>query len=826
MTDSNPFQWLQDNLATTSAIANAGAHLRADRGERYGSASMHLAMNAYNQLNEPGEVEKLGELVSAISGQPGVAAARMKLLLQQVPVLREAPVYSAPNAISDLPQILATAYFGRVACANFSAEEGSNYQTFLHRMQWLQLKVRETWNRDDMANIDAVISAGATKGFTLEPRILQRLQHAGGDLMPTPSSVVAAVGVGMPQPPSNRAYPLGDERFLNYVKGIDTALWKSGRLVVPPSTSTTNTRYLTHMRTFLTDTADRLALGVLPCDRVPIVSPWYATTVLAVRQYAAAVSRAVSENADRPIESPVDLTLFSLMSMAAQKGDDMPCPTDTLFSAKSKSMYTKSEAQDGPWWVLLRATLSGISPQDAAEVSRRLMLVPDNLAETVQTAALMCVMMHTQTGQAIIGYKIPKAEGIDAFPVAKRLLKVRDPVCGQNALDMVMATYSGTADLTRLASNDLAFTDVARQGEAWSQELEARVDAADLEALPSREVPVQVSHDEISARFCAALRAVGMQWLANEDAAATNGDEAPAPGDLSQAEAWRTLERIGTAQASQHCKEWMCVAFDFARALEERMQKQAQPPLIASPIDYKSANAIGSRISARDDEAYMRMHFRMQAEHALHNARRGGMWGKGHQLILAAWVSCAAPSTAALDRKEHGLRLFARVISETTMDEGAGLLPTGWREAVERRGDDSVIECALQFERALHARNAQTDAMQEAMPMLPRSSAMRVHVCGIASGPARFDAAIVPTLDTQSATALSRLRKHTAVASQQNEVLVSTTPFTHGCAVAVVGVPPPSDEVAVEMPRLVEQKWNGRNALLERLAAFRSAGKQ
>lgn len=816
MSNRNSLEWLNDNIILASTMAKAGVPLKVDENQRYGSSSMHLAMIVYTELNNAASLNAMRGVVDGVShSNPDTAARHIKELVHSVPILLQAPIYTVPNQLSELPQILATAYFGRTADASFSAADGSPYSSFLHRLQWLQLKVRESWNRDEMDTFDAVIDAGAKKAFRIEPRILQRLQVRSADLLPTPSAVVAAVGVALPTNAGDNAYPLGHTSFLNFVRGIDAALYATDRSVLPLTASTVQSKFLTHMRHFLYDTASQLELGILPCDQVPIVSPWYATTVMAVRQYATAVAHTVSARAcEQTIETADDVTLFSLMAMAAQNDDDMPSPTSTLFNARSKSMYKKSEAQDGPWWTLLRATLSGITTHEAAHVAQRMAALPESIASVTQTAALFCVLMHTQTGMAIVGHKQRnadglQADGLEAYPIAKKLLYAVDPICGQNALDLVMATYSGTADLDRLATNDLAFSDVGRIEDAWSHEMEMRADCGVVLEPAEIVTKPMVEHPEIVANFCSAMRSLGLQWLRMDQ---------DAPGDglgLTASAARRTLESIGTVQSSQHCKEWMSMSFDFARALEQGIENRKEPPLIASPIDHTSPNATGSRSSARDDEAYLRLHFRLQTENALHNARRSGMWSRENQLILAAWVACPPVDGVG------AVRMFARVVTEAAMDDGAALLPVGWREAAERRGDDSVVLSALEFERALHERNTMAkDDGAHVMPMLPKHSTARAHAAAIATGPKRFCEKTVPALDGQTATAMSILKKAVADEAAQDDVAVSATPFLHGVAVSVIAVPIAQINVP-EPQRLVPIVWPGKSALLARLAAFR-----
>ena len=208
------------------------------------------------------------------------------------------------------------------------------------------------------------------------------------------------------------------------------------------------------------------------------------------------------------------------MSIAAGADSSVPETMESIFNTKSKSMYSKTDSQDGQWWTLLRTTLSATTVAEAYAVGANLIKINDTaieandegIAAACQNAALLCVLMHTQTGMAIVGLGDPSnTNSIDSYPVARLLLTASDPVCGQNALDLIMATYSGTCDLERLASNDLAFTAIDRQEEAWTKEVMSRVEQG-VFAGETHETPEQISNDNVATKFCAALRAVGIEW--------------------------------------------------------------------------------------------------------------------------------------------------------------------------------------------------------------------------------------------------------------------------------------------------------------------------
>jgi len=821
-----PLLWLQENLQGASAIAKAGPVIRSDVDTRYGSASTHFAMVSHDRLDDTEVLKVFGAICDGVAGTPAQAKKALLALTKQVPMLLEASTYAAVNGIQDLPQILACGYYGRVACPNFKATEGTPYATFLKRMQWLQLKVIEATNRGAIKQFDQVLDEGEKTEFKLDERIQQRLRNAGRDLLPTPAAVIAAVGIGCQSSPN--VYPIHRTPFVNYVRGVNAAFWESGRSFVQPTTATKQVLYLVHARAFLADAADQLALSVLPCDRSPIVAPWYASTVLGARAYAATLVYVLTEKEASPISTNVEFTQFSLLSIAAGADSSVPDTMDSLFNSKSKSMYTKTDAQDGPWWTLLRTTLSGTTVGEAYAVGANISKVVDvaiqandtAIVSTCQNAALLCVLMHTQTGMAIIGLGDAAANDIAAFPVAQLLLTAQDPVCGQNALDLIMSTYSGTCDLERLASNDLAFTAIDRQEEAWTREVMSRVEAG-VFAGEHHDPPVEVSNDRVAAKFCTALRAVGLEWarkIRETDADGTAVQEIKCGGHattLWAADVERTLQRIGTCQSAQHSDEWMRASFDIAKVMERNREWAGEPALIESPIEYKAPNAVCTRADAQKDEAYLRMHFRMQAEHALHNARRGGLWTPNNTLVLAAWLSTT-----------DGVKLFARALTE---HETTGqLYKPGWREDVERSGVDSVVDTALEFERALHTRNVHAAANGQSMPTISKHSSLRSRSSAIANGPLRFEESVVGALDDKTKAALSRLRELSTNLVAHEKIKVSAIPFMHGCSVAVIALPPPeavAATLAEKQSRLVEQRWPGRDVLLKRLAQFKDTAR-
>ena len=468
-------KWLEQNLRFAGYTARAGPATKAN-GERYGSASCHLAMALYDVFTDNASegvdgapLNDLRRLMGTI-GHQSAAVARKQLqeLVTAVPALLEAPLFAAPSGMHELPQILAAAWYARVKTEGFIPE----YERFLQRMHWLLLTVQAEWASDqsrDVVDLDRVLEqigdVQNTDELELRDSIKTRLHKTGRLLLPTPAAIVAAVGV-------TNETPVGaQDALVAFVRGVHEAFVKPGAgLTEAKADSPLQAQYLLHLNTFLADAAPQLATAVLPCDRTPIVAPWYASIVLATRTYAHALAIAL---AVPKVEDPtgVMFTLFSLETLAAEGVEEMLSPDvpeerrplalrpmRALFSARSKSMYTCAPTQGGPWWVLLRATLSGLTTEQADDLAQKLLVVARTMPHVARNVAMLCVLMHTQTGMRVVGARTERgSRELANFPVAALIARVKDPSNGQTPLDVLMTTVSGTSDLPSLASDDLAF---------------------------------------------------------------------------------------------------------------------------------------------------------------------------------------------------------------------------------------------------------------------------------------------------------------------------------------------------------------------------------
>ena len=894
-------KWLEQNLRFAGYTARAGPATKAN-GERYGSASCHLAMALYDVFTDNASegvdgapLNDLRRLMGTI-GHQSAAVARKQLqeLVTAVPALLEAPLFAAPSGMHELPQILAAAWYARVKTEGFIPE----YERFLQRMHWLLLTVQAEWASDqsrDVVDLDRVLEqigdVQNTDELELRDSIKTRLHKTGRLLLPTPAAIVAAVGV-------TNETPVGaQDALVAFVRGVHEAFVKPGAgLTEAKADSPLQAQYLLHLNTFLADAAPQLATAVLPCDRTPIVAPWYASIVLATRTYAHALAIAL---AVPKVEDPtgVMFTLFSLETLAAEGVEEMLSPDvpeerrplalrpmRALFSARSKSMYTCAPTQGGPWWVLLRATLSGLTTEQADDLAQKLLVVARTMPHVARNVAMLCVLMHTQTGMRVVGARTERgSRELANFPVAALIARVKDPSNGQTPLDVLMTTVSGTSDLPSLASDDLAFNanGQERQERAWVQELALRVEGVTAPRPPPRSTASAAKVEQTVGNFCDAMRAIGLDWLndclreQHEVAREGEGEEgeamdADAPGEavplaiaVVDAEMLGTLCRVAQSHATLHCAPWLSAAFALACALEDFYQARdggglAEPPLIRSPQS-AAIDAI-TAADVRKDEAWLRTHFCYLAEQALHSARVGGMWAAGAHLVLVAWVSTApsAPNGPDLEADEDGVRLFARAITPHTVREvdneavDARLLTPNWRRSVEAHGWDSVVECAREFERALHARNVRAlwlhdEAIERQraiaadaevaieppalepprMPAVPPSGLERYRAAAKATGPGRLDKGGVASLDEASDVALQRFRERVQETDAHDGILVCATGYAHGAAVAVVAVP--SSEADLEHERKHRRSGKApskqaveRARLLSRLARFGS----
>jgi hypothetical protein len=325
---------------------------------------------------------------------------------------------------------------------------------------------------------------------------------------------------------------------------------------------------------------------------------------------------------------------------------------------------------------------------------------------------------------------------------------------------------------------------------------------------------------------------------------------------MTEQECRDTLARAYASQASVNHGKWLAMCFKLACRAETIHCATKAPPLISSHIDLKDVSCTKMRPDVDCDNAWLRLNFRLKAELVLNSARRGGMLTAGNHVVLVAWL--VVPPTEA---KDNGVRVFARALTEHTIAAGATvvarLVPDAdaWRKNVSRRGDDSVLVAALEFERALQAYNTQelvthwparervrtksfeavpkseaADAANVAsdplLPYVPSTSRVRQLSAAHAQGPTRLDTNHVASLDAATDVALKRFRLAATDKARIDSLFICQEPFEHGVSVAVVSSPAQVDEdlrPAREKEMKVEA-WQSteveRTKLIEKLRKF------
>ena len=863
--------WLNAEVAFATDRARVGP-IVAGANARYGSASCHFALSIHQLLDDKEKNASLVQLVEQTTGTPADAASAMKKLVRNVPLLLETDNFSAPTGLYDFVQILATAHFAR-GRTEFSAKEGTPYRVFLSRLQWLLWSLKTLWLRTNITPtvkavdflLDNVIgNAGDEDPLTIAaaaPRIFERFVLLGKDLMPTPLALVAPVGISADMP--------ADDSLHRFIEGIHTALLSEpGRTpLLTVGQYSVGAEFIIHMQHFLIDAADRLITAVLPCDRAPIVAPWYAAIVLSVRTYAHTLLQVLGKKQSPPLaDAQVDNVAFTLFVIVQLCDPDvatelgMELPAHAFCSCRSRDMYTGDSAQYGPWWVLLRAALSGISIAEAIEVAKRLVALSATQPQKARLAAFLCVCVHTQAGMAVVGYNTDGGTSISSFPVMNMMSRTQTRACRHSPIDVLLTTFSGTIDLASLASDDLAFTDISRQEEAWRVELTGEKSKSSKSVL----------HPEIVIGFCNAIKALAFDFLDVYIPGATNAelDMGAELVPLSVAEAETVLLRVGTSDATSHCCEWLQMAHAVNTKYEQFMQsRRKEPPLIKSPLLIEGTANRADHVL--QDEAFLRANFCALAEQALHGSRHAGLWTGGRHLVLMAWLSCATPQSE--DGEPFGLRVFARVITEHTIrsDDAIGqkarLLPEGWASVISERGLDSIVEAARRFERLLHFRNmdAMTDfdafsksvpekykeldaelpsvasadssappTLPPAMPCIPGHSIACDRLAAKAKGPLRFDRNVILSLDGSTTdSALEGLRLACNDKHRQASTYFCASPFLHGACVEVASFAPSIADVKYRREQMGEgsllppppERAGVHGKLLERIAEFSQA---
>lgn len=824
--------WLNKLLLSASDASRDGIRLKAS-GERYAAASMRAALELHEALKDEGKRASFDGAIAQIVANPQVAIPQF---VSEVPFMLDAERFSAPNGMFDLPHILVASYFAPRASSGFDVD------THVLLLKWLSIVLirvqtgfltREMDGQEKRAAFITRLSTVTSE--VMDARLKDRYEKTGRDLLPSPAAVIAVLG-------SDPMRAIADNSgFYVMVSALHGKLWtQSGNEAIwgPGGFGNDETamfvQYQWHMRVFLCDAAERLALSLLTCDRVPIVAPWYAMTILAARAYSMAVYSGLKGQVPA---DPVQYTAFSLVAMAA--GDPTGkiwSPARTLFDAGTKSMYLRTEAQDGPYWVLLRATLSGIDTKQATGVAKMLCAINGANPAVCATAVMLCALMRTQTAMVIFSYRESKSSDKDdlaSYTLASMAAALVDGVRGQSVFDLVMCTVSGTLDLEFLASDDLALNNAQRAITTWR----SGIGAANREQSDT-------GHASVVEDWCACMTAIGIKWYK----VLHQGESLPTVfatrymRPITRAECRDSLDRVASSHASINHGSWLAMAFKFACIAESNV---TGPPLIKSHIDL---SAIGSRAIGSDlvaDHAWLRLNLRHQAEQVLHSGRRGGMFTAGNHLVLVAWVTVPVSP----EMENNGVRIFARALTPHTVSNPYGVLyDDAWHKDGSRRGDDSIVAAAIEFERAMQEHNnnerstlyvkreegraagvaaagKETDSKptEPLLPFLPTTTRAKHLAGGYIEGPSRFNQSIVLPLDEHTDDALQRFRMAAAKPHMADTLFVCQTPYEHGVSVALVSSPAEIEEDLrpAREAKLALEQWKEpeaqRRALIERL---------
>ena len=302
--------WLNEILVKASDLAHHSVRIKAS-GEQYASASMRVALDLNNALKNLTKRKSFDNALRDTIEHPESAVISF---VKAVPFILEPTRFSAPNGMFDLPHILASAYF---VPRSSDGLDVAQYQKLLRIFNLLLLRVQLRFIDNSLSNdrdafveklkdIDTwKIPDDVWKGYKI-------------NILPSPAAVMAVLGSNPLCAPADI-----NNNFCKFVGAIHNKILEmfistpvtpnggnqieNGPTFEPTDRKTSSkdvelfnvfqlkegspltlhyAQYIWHMRAFLFNAAERLSLSLLTCDRVPIVAPWYAATILAARAYA------------------------------------------------------------------------------------------------------------------------------------------------------------------------------------------------------------------------------------------------------------------------------------------------------------------------------------------------------------------------------------------------------------------------------------------------------------------------------------------------------------------------------------------------------------
>ena len=605
-----------------------------------------------------------------------------------------------------------------------------------------------------------------------------------GHIMPTPAAVVALVGAkGGLQ--IQTAYKL--KRFVQDVHALlleepDVVQYKK-----IAEEEKTNSFYLNlHLRYFLWNVAPQLSLAMVRCDRIPALGPWYAYIILAVRAYALAGAIGIltplavdpdsGERKDatrfklEPSELKVDgmedewlkleveCTYWLLRILALPARSTllrMPSALESLLSPQTRSSYEPLPGQDGAYWVLLRAVLSGQRTKTSKLTAMYIMNKKKHTDAMVARFAALLLLMRTRASVVMLLVDVgatdedPIKDPISRDEIKSRRLSsmfkklafVTMPpgigageagVADQSVFEMITTFVSGSSDLEFLTSKRAVFIDNEIMKLVAEEELSIR-SAQTKPAWPETDFEDEYSgKEDFHQLFVDQFYLVAKEWIKTCRFALglpqKDGDKRSNIDTFRAFDQMKTggfgsvvseknpfkmvesllerLNRVAASHARSHCDEWLQMAFQIAVDVENlRFDRDG----VLTNLRHKKLYLIRPVTSKKlavsqeaQDAAWLRLYLRREVERVLHWSRHQGMWKTGNHRVLVGWFST-----------EVGPRMFARALTlHTTESEhsrmesnhtrgDAWLLDEKLLAGIRTRGEDSVMCAALRFSEEL-----------------------------------------------------------------------------------------------------------------------------
>lgn len=739
-------------------------------GATYGNASIHFAALLHEAWKEEPMQTEMKAVVGAMAQVKAENSCEwFKKLLRIDNRLAWGPYFSGSTGVPDLANILAGLCFGATGL-----EERSEYARALQRMQSFFLLVNYRWvvNNDfrEFENEERLSKAVEKVGEELCFLTFEGSEQINDDeavptpirnnikvmmnhILPTPSTVLAIAG-----PEAGHSYEIASKTLKPLVEAAHKLLEEN--LQQLKDTNEVKEFWLNvHLRYFLWNVAPQLSLTMVRCDRIPALGPWYALIILAVRAYAMTAAGLLIGDAFSPRVKDEASATYWLLRILALPGSStlrmMPSALESLLSPQTRSSYEPLKTQDAAYWVLLRASLSGLDTQQAIAVGTHIFDTHKKNKPVIARFGVLCLLMRTQAAMVVL---LMETSGTDsclpADSVSQKsemfnlLTYVTMPasttgagegVSDQSVFEMITTFIAGSSDLEFFATDRAMFLDLETIGAAWNAEVKLRVGEEEKERQKISLVQTKDSDlvvDNLHIRLVKEFRSVSEKWIKAIKSLLGMGPLSPesmvdclqelgvqmrtggfgmvfedengatnTPSEIAH-RVMERLDRVAAAHARCHNDAWLQMAFEIAVDLEdvrfhqhekefgESFQKEHRICLIRPP---KAVAEKGLAVF-RADATWLRLYFRRETERVLHWSRHQGMWKSGNHRILVAWFSTP-----------QGPRLFARAITlhttenvelskDVTQDRDAGwLMNDSLIGDIRVRGEDSVVCAALEF---------------------------------------------------------------------------------------------------------------------------------